>query len=101
MIPLAKIRENPVALRNVDRQNEAYIGLVDSVKKVGILNAIVVREIKNPADPKEELYGLVDGLQRFSAAKDAGLELVPATIQPLEEGQILEAQLIANVKWAA
>lgn len=96
-IPLAKIRENSEALRTVvDKQEEEYLQLVDSVKKRGIMNPILVREIKDPATG-EMLYGLIDGLHRFNAAMDAGLEEIPANIGSLKDADLIEAQILANV----
>jgi len=97
MIPLADIRENAVALRNVTRETESYQGLVDSIRGRGVLNAINVREKHDPATGVA-YYELVDGLHRFSAAKDAGLSEIPAQILKLEDAEVLEAQIIANVQ---
>lgn len=95
MIPLSKIRENPVALRSVNRTSPDYLGLVDSIKQVGVMSSISVRELKDPATG-DVLYGLIDGLHRFSAAQDAGLSEIPAQIKTFNEAAILEAQIIAN-----
>lgn len=96
-IPVSKIRENAEALRQtVDKESEEYVQLVDSVRKRGILNPILVREIKDPATG-DTLYGLIDGLHRFNAAMDAGLTEIPAQIGSLEEADLLEAQILANV----
>ncbi len=97
-IPLKNIRENPVALRPVDRESEKYLGLVDSVKQWGVLNPIGVRPIPNP-DPnsKEQLYSVTDGLHRFTAAQDAGLEVIGANIQSFSDAEVEEAQMIANM----
>jgi len=95
-VPITEIRENPVALRNVNRTSETYLGLVDSVKSMGILNAISLRQRKDK-DGGKDFYELVDGLHRFSAAKDAGVKEIPATIVDLNEDQILEAQIVANI----
>lgn len=95
-IPLDKIRENTEALRvAVDKKDPKYIELVDSVRRVGVMTAILVREIEAPDGSK--LYGLIDGLHRFNAALDAGLNDIPATIGDLDEGNLLEAQILANV----
>ena len=94
-VPLAQIREPDDALRGVDRQAVEYQELVDSIKSRGVMNPISVRELQS--EDGQTLYGLVDGLQRYSASKDAGLESIPAQIISLDEGQLLEAQVIANV----
>lgn len=96
-IPLNKIRENSEALRTaVDRADELYVQLVDSVKKRGIMNPILVREIRDPASG-DLFYGLIDGLHRFNAAMDAGLTEIPAQIGSLKDADLIEAQILANV----
>lgn len=96
-IPVDKIRENSEALRQVvDKESEEYQTGLDSVRKRGVMTAILVRPIKDPVTG-EELFGLIDGLHRLNWAMDAGLTEIPAQIGDLEEGNILEAQIIANV----
>lgn len=96
-IPLDRIRHNPVALRAVDKETPEYKGLVDSIRVRGVLSAISVREIANP-DPNDDqpLYGLIDGLHRFTASQDAGSDTIPAQITTLDDADVLEAQIIAN-----
>lgn len=96
MIPLSKIRENPVALRPVNRQTEKYAGLVDSIRTTGILNPINVREVPGN-QPGEIMYGLIDGLHRYTASGDAGKTEIPAYVIALSDAEVLEAQIIANV----
>jgi len=95
-IPLAEIREPDESLRKCDRTTEKYLGLVDSIKLKGVISSISVREVKDP-ETGEIVYGLVDGLQRFTASKDAGKETIPAQVITLSDAELLEAQVIANV----
>lgn len=95
-IALEDIRESKEALRTIDRENEAYLGLVESVKIKGIMIPIGVRELID-TDTGEVTYGLIDGLQRFNSAKDVGLETIPAQVMSCEDGELLEAQIMANV----
>jgi len=95
-IALGSIRENPVALRAVNRQSEEYLGLVDSIKSKGFIGAISVRE-KKDEETSESFYELVDGLHRFSAAKDAGLEEIFVIITTLDDAASEEYQIMANV----
>jgi len=95
-LPIALIRENPVALREVNKEDEGYVGLVDSVRQVGVLNPITVREVRD-ADTGQKFYSLIDGLHRYNAAQDAGLEEIPCHILSMDECQVLEAQLMANI----
>lgn len=94
-IPLANIRENPVALRPVDKTSEKYLQLVDSVKQHGVLNAINVREI-DPAPDGTKLYSVCDGLHRFTASNDAGKTTIPAQVISKTDAAVEEAQIIAN-----
>lgn len=95
-IPISAIRENPVALRTVNRESEEFQGLVDSIRQKGFLGAITVRP-QVDTESGEEFYELVDGLHRFSAAQDAGLEEINADITNLDDDQVLEAQIMANI----
>jgi len=94
-IKLSEIYEPSDGLRKVDRTNENYLGLVESIRSRGVMNPINVREIKD--ETGNIIYGLVDGLQRFTASKDAGKEEIPCHVISVEDGELLEAQIIANV----
>lgn len=95
-VPVGEIRENPVALRSVNRESEQYLGLVESMRQKGFLGAITVRE-KVDADTGDSFYELVDGLHRYNAAKDAGLAEINVDVVDLNDDQTLEAQLMANI----
>lgn len=96
VVPISSIRENPVALRGVNRTDEKYLGLVDSIKEKGFIGAIVVRrQIDN--DSNEEYFELIDGLHRYAASKDAGLESINVNVVDFDKAQILEAQVMANI----
>lgn len=96
-IPLSRIRENAEALRTtVEKDKEEYKNLVDSVRSKGVMLPILVREVIDPASG-ETFYGLIDGLHRYNAAMDAGLDEIPASIGTLADADLIEAQIIANV----
>ncbi len=95
-ILLSQIRESKVALRPVNRNTEEYLGLVESIKKLGVLNAITVRKLVDP-DTKEEYYSLVDGLHRYTASVDAGKTDIEASILDLNESDTLVAQIAGNI----
>lgn len=93
-VKLSDIAQNPVALRNVDRQSEDFINLKNSIQKQGVLNAINIRPAKEGSDKK---YELIDGLHRYMASLEAGVKEIPAQIISMDDAQVLQAQLIANV----
>jgi ParB/RepB/Spo0J family partition protein len=95
-LPLSEIRENPSALRPVNKKAEEYTGLVDSIKNVGVMNPITVREMRD-TETGVKYYSLVDGLHRYNAAQDAGLTEIPVHVLNLDEVGTLEAQLMANI----
>ncbi len=98
VIAVSEIRENPVALRAVNRDSEEYLGLRDSIRDIGIMNPINVRERTEDVDGKKVTYfELIDGLHRYTAATDVGLPELPVLVVSLSEARILEAQIMANV----
>lgn len=94
-IKLSDVQENPVALRAVNRNSEQYAGLVQSMKVKGFFGAITVRERFDVNGVAH--YELIDGLHRYNAAKDAGLDTIQADVVKLEDADVLEAQILANV----
>ncbi len=95
-IPVESIRENPNAVRQVNKQDPKYPGLVDSVKQYGVVNPIVVRRL--PSDNGEELYGLVDGLHRYSATLDSGRKTISAKVMNMSDALAMHVQLIGNIQ---
>ena len=95
-VPLGLIREPDEALRKVDPDKEEYVGLVESIRVRGVMNPITVRELKDE-DTGDIVYGLVDGLHRFSASKDVGLDTIPSHVISCEDGELIEARIMANV----
>jgi ParB family chromosome partitioning protein len=95
-VAVSEIRENPVALRTVNRESEEYMGLVDSIREKGFLGAITVRP-KTDEETGQTYYELVDGLHRFCATKDAGFEEINVDVVSLDDAQVLEGQLMLNI----
>lgn len=94
-IPLSKIRENSEALRTqVDKEAGNYQELVMSIRDEGVLLPILVREETD--ENGDVVYPLVDGLQRFTAASEVGLDTIPAQITTMAENKVLAAQVMAN-----
>ena len=97
-IPMSEIRENPVALRNVNRESDEFKQMVDSVRANGILNPINVRRKIEGKDhkPDGKKYEIIDGLHRYTAGLEAGIEEMPVQILEMEDAQALVAQIIGN-----
>jgi ParB family chromosome partitioning protein len=65
--------------------------LADSIKKVGVLQAIIVR-------PYSDGYQIIAGERRWRAAKAAGLERVPVRVMGTSDIESLELALIENLQ---
>lgn len=94
-ISISDIRENPVALRGVDKEEDKYKSLRDSIASKGVLSPITVREKQDP-DGKP-FYEIVDGLHRYSGAKDSGLTTLPVNVISQSDAEVLETQIIQNL----
>ena len=89
-LPIAVIAPNPNQPRtSID--DSLIDELADSVRKVGVLQPIIVR-------PHGEDYQIVAGERRWRAAKAAGLERVPVRVVSADEGESLELALIENLQ---
>ena len=95
-IPITDIRENKVALRTVNNESEAYKGLCASIEARGFITAITVCK-RADAETGETYYELVDGLHRFSAARDCNLTAVNAVVVEMNADDILVAQVLTNI----
>lgn len=95
-IPIILIHRSEAALRDVQRNNETFQYLADSIRKRGVLNSILVREVIDPVTHVKS-YGLIDGLQRLTCATEAGHEKIPANIVEMSDAEVLEAQIITNL----
>lgn len=65
--------------------------LVDSIKKKGIIQPIVVRRIENG-------YEIIAGERRWRAAQESGLKEVPVIIRIAEDHDLAELSLIENIQ---
>lgn len=87
---ITQIQPNPKQPRT-DMDEDGIAQLSDSIKKVGILQPIVVR-------PYGEGYQIIAGERRWRAAKAAGLERVPVRILAATDEGSLELALIENLQ---
>ena len=94
----AELREIPADLvvanpRQPRRQfdEEALVGLSESLKARGVLQPVLVR-------PRPDgRYELIAGERRLRAARLAGLTTLPAIVQPHDDAASLEIALIENM----
>jgi len=89
-LPLDLISPNPEQPRT-DMDEEALAELSDSIKKVGLLQPIIVR-------PMGEGYQIIAGERRWRASRLAELERVPVRVLSINETESLEIALIENLQ---
>lgn len=94
-VPISEIRENPVALRSVNRKGQEFVGLKQSIAQIGVQNAITLQRREDP-ETGEKYFELCDGLQRFTASKELGNSTIPAQVVSLDQATTLRAQVISN-----
>jgi ParB/RepB/Spo0J family partition protein len=95
-VAISDIRTNPVALRELQKDSEAYHNLVADIGRRGILLPITVME-KTDEATNEVFYQIIDGLHRFSGACDNNLEAIPGVVLDISENDVVETQIAANL----
>ncbi|MEZ0094192.1 ParB/RepB/Spo0J family partition protein [Streptacidiphilus sp. EB129] len=89
-IPIDAITPNPRQPRDYFEQ-EALEELVHSIKEVGLLQPVVVRQIS------PDRYELIMGERRWRASREAGLETIPAIVRATEDEKLLLDALLENL----
>jgi ParB family transcriptional regulator, chromosome partitioning protein len=89
-VPLDAVTPNPRQPRQVFDE-EAHAELVVSIREVGLLQPVVVRRLEDGA------YELVMGERRWRAARDAGLEHIPAIVRDTGDDVMLRDALLENL----
>jgi len=87
---LESIVPNPKQPRSVF-EPDAFAELVHSIRELGVLQPIVVRE------KSEGSYELIMGERRLRASKEAGLTKIPAVIRETADENMLRDALLENL----
>ncbi|MBC1272994.1 ParB/RepB/Spo0J family partition protein [Listeria booriae] len=90
-IPVSEIRPNPYQPRKTFDPT-ALRELRDSIKLHGILQPVILRK------SEAQGYELVVGERRFRAAKEAGLEEIPAVVRNLDDREMMELAVLENLQ---
>jgi ParB family transcriptional regulator, chromosome partitioning protein len=89
-LPLADVHPNPRQPRR-RFEPEAHAGLTDSIKAQGVVQPVLVRPRPSGG------YELIAGERRWRAAREAGLDTVPAVIRAADDRDSLLLGLVENV----
>jgi ParB family chromosome partitioning protein len=89
-LPLEAITPNPLQPRT-HFDEDALAELVESIKQVGLLQPVVVREIA------PDRYELVMGERRWRASQEAGTGTIPAIVRETSDDAMLRDALLENL----
>ncbi|MFF4181741.1 ParB/RepB/Spo0J family partition protein [Streptomyces sp. NPDC001691] len=89
-LPLDSITPNPRQPREVFDE-DALSELVTSIKEVGLLQPVVVRQTG------PERYELIMGERRWRSCREAGLERIPAIVRETDDEKLLLDALLENL----
>ena len=90
-ILIDEIEVNPYQPRT-DFDQEALDELASSIKVQGIIQPITVRKLA------DKQYQIIAGERRYQAAKNAGLNKLPAYVRTADDQQMLEMAIIENIQ---
>lgn len=90
-VPLDQIRANPRQPRSIF-DDESLAELTESVRRVGVLQPIVLRKIA------EDRFEIVAGERRFRAAQRAELAAIPAVVRSASSQVSFEMALVENIQ---
>jgi len=89
-VPISSIRPNPLQPRT-HFDEEALVSLAASIREVGVLQPILVRETGT------DDFELIAGERRWRAARRAGLQTMPVLVQSATDVHSLEQALVENL----
>lgn len=90
-VPIEEIVPNPYQPR-VTFDEEALEELADSIRTLGIIQPITLRQIE------AHKYQIISGERRFRASQKAGLKTMPAYIRKADDGAMLEMAIVENIQ---
>ncbi|MET7659230.1 ParB/RepB/Spo0J family partition protein [Streptomyces sp. NPDC055059] len=89
-LPIDAITPNPRQPREVFDE-DALAELVTSIKEVGLLQPVVVRQLSSSR------FELIMGERRWRACREAGLERIPAIVRATDDEKLLLDALLENL----
>ncbi len=92
VVPISHIRPNAYQPRS-HFDEESMAALAASIKAVGLLQPVLVRDLQE----ETEAYELIAGERRWRAARRAGLQTIPVLVQVADDVTSLEQALVENL----
>src|ERR1700761_2438834 len=92
VVPISHIRPNSYQPRS-HFDEESMGALAASIREVGLLQPVLVRQL----DGEEDSYELIAGERRWRASRRAGLQTIPVLVQVADDVASLEQALVENL----
>jgi len=92
VVPISHIRPNSYQPRS-HFDEESMGSLAASIREVGLLQPVLVRQLED----EEDSYELIAGERRWRAARRAGLQTIPVLVQVADDVASLEQALVENL----
>ena len=92
VVPISHIRPNAYQPRS-HFDEESMGALAASIREVGLLQPVLVRQLED----EEDSYELIAGERRWRAARRAGLQTIPVLVQVADDVASLEQALVENL----
>jgi ParB family chromosome partitioning protein len=92
-VPIGSIKPNPRQPR-INFDEDTMASLAASIKELGVLQPVLVRQIGGLA---ADDYELIAGERRWRAARRAGLQSIPVLVHTSDETKSLEQALVENL----
>src|SRR3984885_12593483 len=92
VVPISHIRPNAYQPRS-HFDEESMGPLAASIREVGLLQTVLVRQLEG----EEDSYELIAGERRWRAARRAGLQTIPVLVQVADDVASLEQALVENL----
>jgi ParB family transcriptional regulator, chromosome partitioning protein len=96
VVPISHIRPNANQPRS-HFDEESMAALATSIREVGLLQPVLVRELSGELGDDEGSYELIAGERRWRAARRAGLQTIPVLVQVADDVASLEQALVENL----
>ena len=90
-IPISQIEANPNQPRR-DFDQEALQELAQSIKEIGIVSPITLRQIS------ENRFQIIAGERRWRASQIVGLQAIPAYIRTTNDENVMEMALVETIQ---
>ncbi len=90
-IDLEKIKPNPDQPR-VDFDDESMEELAASIKKIGVIQPITLRELEDGT------YQIIAGERRYRASMMMSLKRIPAYVKTVDDEDVMEMALVENIQ---